>query len=214
MVCWTDCAKKSKTGIEKRGNNMEIRVLREDELGHASGLSRYVFDTCLRNRMEFTQTIPFVENYISETNLRELYRENKLVVWGAFEQTQLVGVAGMQTDGMITLLYVLPQYTKRRCGMHLLLVMREYAHKVLQINKVVVNATPAWTAIYFKKNGFAVMNPKQDMHAPFVPMEIAAANYAYQKKEKISGKTIVGVILACIGFATIAGAWFMISYLF
>ena len=45
---------------------MNIRILEEMELGQASGLSRYVFDTRLRNRMEFTQTIPFIENYISE----------------------------------------------------------------------------------------------------------------------------------------------------
>ena len=50
---------------------MEIRVLREEELIHASGLSRFVFDACLRNRMEFLQTIPFVEEYISEANLKE-----------------------------------------------------------------------------------------------------------------------------------------------
>ena len=134
---------------------MEIRVLREDELMHASGLSRYVFDTCLRNRMEFTQTIPFVENYISETNIKEMVLENKLVVWGAFEQQQLVGVSGLQTDGMITLLYVLPQYSRRRCGMRLLSVMKEYAYTVLHLNRIIVNATPAWTAMYFSNNFLA-----------------------------------------------------------
>lgn len=193
---------------------MEIRVLREEELGHASGLSRYVFDTSLRNRMEFTQTIPFVENYISEMNLIEMYKENKLVVWGAFEQEQLVGVAGMQTDGMITLLYVLPQYTKRRCGMHLLTVMKEYAQMILQLDRVIVNATPAWTAIYFKKNGFTLMNPKQSMYVPFVPMEASTQKSEVYNKEKISAKTIVGAIFACLGFATIISTWFMISYLF
>lgn len=189
-------------------------MLREEELIHASGLSRYVFDTNLRNRIEFTQTIPFVENYISESNLSEMCRENKLVVWGAFEQEQLVGVAGLQTDGLITLLYVLPQYRGRRCGMHLLSVMREYAHAVLQLDKVIVNATPAWTAIYFKKYGFTLVNPKQDMHVPFVPMIALSEKRTLQKKEKISGKTIVGAVFACLGFATIASVWFMISYLF
>ncbi len=197
---------------------MNIRILEEQELVHASGLSRYVFDTSLRDRMEFTQTIPFVENYIAEANLKEMCRENKLIVWGAFEQEQLVGVAGMQTDGMITLLYVLPQYTGRGCGMHLLTIMRGYAQNVLQLNRVIVNATPAWTAVYFKKNGFTLVNPNQNMDVPFVPMEafpekIGQKN-VFQQKEKISGKTIIGAILACVGFATIASVWFMISYLF
>jgi N-acetylglutamate synthase-like GNAT family acetyltransferase len=192
---------------------MEIRMLVEEELQYASGLSRYVFDTCLRNRMEFTQTIPFVENYISESNLKEMYRENRLVVWGAFEQGQLVGVAGMQTDGLITLLYVLPQYMRRNCGMHLLTVMRGYAQEMLHLEKVIVNATPAWTSTYFKKNGFALADAKQNMHVPFVKMEALSKDREFQKKEKISWKIIVGAISACVGFATIASVWFMISYL-
>ena len=192
---------------------MEIRVLREEELIHASGLSRYVFDACLRNRMEFLQTIPFVEEYISEVNLKEMCRENKLTVWGAFEQEQLVGVSGMQNDGMITLLYVLPQYTGRGCGMQLLTVMRKYAQTVLQINRVVVNATPAWTAGYFSKCGFSTVNPKPNMRVPFLPMHSQLCNGAFCQKEKISGKTVAGAIIACISFATIVSVWFMITYL-
>ncbi len=192
---------------------MEIRILKEDELIHASGLSRYVFDTCLRNRMEFTQTIPFVENYISEGNLKALALEQKLIVWGAFEEEQLVGVAGLQTDGMITLLYVLPQYAGRKCGAKLLSVMKEYSKDVLCLDKVFVNATPAWTSVYFKKNGFVLMNPNQNMYAPFVSMCSFLEKQNFYKKEKISGINIVFAILACLGFATFVGAWFMISYL-
>lgn len=198
----------------KRGKNMEIQILKEEELTHAAGLSRYVFDTCLRDHMEFTQTIPFVENYITEANLRTMYRENQLIVWGAFEQGQLVGVAGMQTDGMITLLYVLPQYAGRTCGKNLLTVMRGYAQTVLHLDKVLVNATPAWTAVYFNKNGFTLMNPNQDMHVPFISMQACFNETQFQKKEKISGKTIVLAILACVGFSTLVGALFMASYLF
>ena len=193
---------------------MNIRILEEMELVQASGLARYVFDTCLRNRMEFTQTIPFIENYISEENLREMCRDNKLVIWGAFEQEQLVGVSGIQTDGMITLLYVLPQYTGRNCGAKLLTTMREYAQTVLQLDRVIVNATPAWTTGYFRKYGFVLRNPNQNMHVPFVSLEAALDKHVFQMKEKISGKTIVGAVLACVGFATIVSAWFMIVYLF
>ena len=193
---------------------MDIRILKEEELRNASGLSRYVFDTCLRNRMMYTQTIPFVENYISEDNLKKMYLEDKIVVWGAFEQEQLVGVAGMQTDGMITLLYVLPQYTKRNCGMYLLAVIREYAKSVLHLEKVVVNATPAWTVGYFYKQGFSTVHVNPNMREPFIPMYSILENANFHRKEKISGKTIVGAVLACISFATIASVWFMISYMF
>jgi N-acetylglutamate synthase-like GNAT family acetyltransferase len=193
---------------------MEIRVLVEDELIHASGLSRYVFDTCLRNRMEFTQSIPFVENYISETNLKEMHRENKLVVWGAFEQGQLVGVGGLQTGGMMTLLYVLPQYTGKNCGARLLTTMRAYAKDVLKLSKVVVNATPAWTSAYFQKHGFMSINQNPNLRVPFLPMQALSEKIFLQKRERISAITVVWAIAACVGFATIVGTWFMISYLF
>lgn len=193
---------------------MNIRILKEEELIHASGLSRFVFDSCLRNRMEFTQTIPFVENYISETNLRNMCGENRLIVWGAFEQEQLVGVGGMQADGMITLLYVLPQFAGRSCGAKLLLTMRAYAKDVLQLPKVYVNATPAWTSAYFQKQGFLPVNANQNLRVPFVTLQALSEKMSFQKRERISGITIAWAIVACIGFATIAGSWFMISYLF
>lgn len=193
---------------------MEIRILKEEELVHASGLSRYVFDACLRNRMEFTQTIPFVENYIAESNLKTMYKENRLIVWGAFEEGQLVGVSGMQTDGMITLLYVLPQYGRRKCGASLLFTMREYAKNCLKLHKVTVNATPAWTSQYFQKQGFTLINPNTNLRVPFVSMQALSEKIALQKKEKISGRTIAWAIIACVGFATIVSTLFMMSYLF
>ena len=57
---------------------MEIRILQKEEIKTASGLSRYVFDTCLRNRMEYPQTIAFVEEYIAEENINTLNEEGKL----------------------------------------------------------------------------------------------------------------------------------------
>ncbi|MBR2045150.1 MAG: GNAT family N-acetyltransferase [Agathobacter sp.] len=192
---------------------MIIRMLKEEELIPAAGLSRYVFDACLRNRMEFTQSIPFIENYISETNIRSMSNENKLVVWGVFEEEQLVAVGGMQTDGMITLLYVLPQYFGRGCGMNLLQVMRGYANDVLHLPRVLVNATPAWTSVYFKKQGFEPIHTASAVGVPFVSMQAMTEKVKVQKKERISGLTILLAILACVGFATIASVIFMLSYL-
>ena len=192
---------------------MNIRILRDEELIHAAGLSRYVFDTCLRGRMEFTQSIPFIEEYISEANIRTMFSENRLILWGAFEEEQLVGVSGLQSDGMITLLYVLPQYAGRGCGMNLLQVMRGYAKDVLHRSKVLVNATPSWTSVYFKKNGFVPLNTESAIGVPFVSMEALTDAGAVQKKEKISGFTIFFATLSCVGFATIASVLFMLFYL-
>lgn len=193
---------------------MEIRILQEEDLKVASGLSRYVFDFCLRNRMEYPQTIAFVEEYIAEENLRELRMEGKLILWGAFEGEQIVAVSGMQSDGLITMLYVLPQRQNRGYGSRLLKSMKMYAKEAWGFEKVAVNANPAWTSFYFGKRGFSNTKENQDMRAPFVPMYASSNNTESFEKRKVDIKWIILAVVACMMFATIAGILFMIFYLF
>lgn len=193
---------------------MEIRILQNEEIKTASGLSRYVFDTCLRNRMEYPQTIAFVEEYIAEENLRSLTAEGKLRLWGMFEGVQMVAVGGLQSDGMITMLYVLPQCQNRGYGSQMLKVMREYAKDVCGFEKVTLNANPGWTSFYFSKKGFVNINANQDLRAPFVPMHAMSNNIDGFEKRPVAKKWIVLAIVGSILFTTIIGSLFMISYLF
>lgn len=193
---------------------MEIRILQREELKIASGLSRYVFDSCLRNRMEYPQTIAFVEEYIAEEHLIKMQEEGKLILWGIFEDMQMVAVSGMQSDGLITLLYVLPQRQNRGYGSQLLLTMRGYAKEVLGCSQITLNANPAWTSFYFAKKGFTNINKTQDLRAPFVPMHVSTTHMKEFQKRPVPKKWIVLGVIGCILFATIAGSLFMISYLF
>ena len=189
---------------------MEIRILQNEEIKIASGLSRYVFDACLRNRMEYPQTIAFVETYITEENLVKMCEERKLLLWGAFEGEQLVGVSGLQSDGMITMLYVLPQYANRGYGSALIGVMREYAKDVYDLPQVVVNATPAWTSSYFAKQGFAYDH--HNMHVPFITMRAkSGANPMFEKKH-VPVKVMIGAAVGCLIFATVACIAYLIWY--
>lgn len=193
---------------------MEVRILQEEELKIASGLSRYVFDNCLRYRMEYPQTIAFVEAYIAEENLRKLKMENKLFLWGIFENEQIVAVSGLQSDGMITLLYVLPQCQNRGYGTRLLSIMSNYAKDNFGFSRVMLNANPAWTSFYFAKKGFQNVNESQDFKAPFVPMYASTTNTDRYEKRKVPKRWIALAIAGSILFATAAGCLFMISYLF
>lgn len=193
---------------------MEIRILQNEEIGNAAGLSRYVFDYCLRNRMEHLQTIAFVEEYLAESNLKNRMDACELILWGAFEKGQLVGVAGLQRDGMITMLYILPQYQNLGYGSRLLKEMRTYAKNTCNFAKVTLNANPAWTSGYFGKMGFRNVNVNQNMHAPFVPMYAMSNNITGFEKRPISKKVIALAVAGCILFATLVGSLYMISYLF
>lgn len=193
---------------------MEIRILQNEEIKTASGLSRYVFDTCLRNRMEYPQTIAFVEEYLAEDTLRQRKEEGKLLLWGMYEGAQMVAVCGMQSDGMITMLYVLPQCQNRGYGSKMLKMMREYAKNVCNFEKVMLNANPAWTSFYFSKKGFSNVNANQDLRAPFVPMQAMSNCIDGYEKRPVAKKWIALAIVGSILFATIAGCVFMVSYLF
>ena len=189
---------------------MEIRILQEIEIPNAAGLSRYVFDTCLRKRMEFEQTIGFVEEYLLPEHLMEMAREEKLTLWGVFEGEQLVGVSGLQPDGMITMLYVLPQCANRGYGSALLGIMREYAKNTYGLQQVIANATPAWTSSYFAKQGFAYDH--RNMHVPFITMRAqSGANPMFEKKH-VPAKVMIGAAVGCLVFATIACVAYLIWY--
>lgn len=192
---------------------MEVRILQDAELANAAGLSRYVFDVCLRNRMEFVQSIGFVEDYLKFENLTTLYRENKLTVWGVFEEAQLVGVAGLQSDGMITMLYVLPQCTRRGYGSALLETMRQYAKGVYGIQQITVNAMPAWTSTYFLRRGFGYVCKQQNMHVPFVTMRALSDEENIFKKKRVPMKVMVGAGVGCFLFSTAICVAFLISYI-
>lgn len=193
---------------------MEIRILQKEELKLAAGLSRYVFDACLRPRMDYPQTIAFVEAYITEANLEKLFGECELILWGGFEGEQLVAVSGLQRDGLITMLYVLPTHQNRGYGNRLLKIMREYAKTACGFQRVTVNANPGWTAFYFKKKGFSNLNMNQDMKAPFVPMHASTTTMETYEKRRVPKAVIAFAIIGCILFATTIGGWFMLTYLF
>lgn len=193
---------------------MEIRILQKEEIKTASGLSRYVFDTCLRNRMEYSQTIAYVEEYIAEPNLEKLYEACELILWGGFEGGQLVAASGLQRDGLITMLYVLPTHQNKGYGSNLMKVMCEYAKSVCGFEKVTINANPAWTSFYFKKKGFLNINANQDLRAPFAPMYVLLKNMHAYEKRPVPKAVIAFAVIGCILFATMVGSWFMISYLF
>ncbi len=192
---------------------MEIRILHDAELANAAGLSRYVFDNCVKYRMEFPQTIEFVEKYLEADNLANLSNEGKLIVWGVFKDGQMVGVSGIQADGMITMLYVLPQCFGKGCGASLLNAMRLYARTVFGRDKIFVNATPAWASTYFVKQGFAFVNRDQDMHVPFVTLYSDCAPVGVVEKKHVPTSVMIGAGIGCFLLATIVCVAFVLWYI-
>ena len=146
--------------------------------------------------------------------MKKLQADGKLTLWGAFEEGKLVAVAGLQAEGMITMLYVLPAYQNKGYGSKLLIVAREYAKHTLGMERVTLNATPAWTSAYFRKRGFSYFKNDRSMRVPFVPMYAMFKDMVSYEKRKVPWQVVFFVVVGSILIATTAGVLFMISYLF
>ncbi len=189
---------------------MEVRFLEQQEIPNAAGLSLYVFDNCLRNRMEFEQTIGFIEEYLTTEALTDKVEQGQLMLWGVYEMEELVGVSGMTTDGLITMIYILPQYVRRGMGSALLTAMRSYAKDSLGLDEVVVNATPAWTSTYFEGQGFAYEH--RNMHVPFITMRAKSGVNPMFERKHVPSRVIVAAVLGCIALATVLCVGYVIWY--
>lgn len=191
---------------------MEIRFLQEDEIANAAGVARFVFDHYLRNRVEFPQTIEFVEEYLTEANLKQQKEEGRLLLWGAFESGRLWAVGGMQIDGLITMLYVLPQYFHRGMGTGILNTMRAYAKEVLGLTSVYVNATPASTMYYFESQGFRTAGPKRNTSQAYVSMYVSLESMEIKTNKKVPLPVLLGATIGTVVLVTILTLIFMLWY--
>ena len=70
--------------------------------------------------------------------------------------------------------------------------MKEYAGRVLKIETVSINAMPAWSSSYFKRNGFWILGNIDVQHASFVPM--MANSSCYVKEKETDDSVLVGII--------------------
>lgn len=132
----------------------EIRMLRTEEIPQAAELAQGVFGFDLRQTITDPQMIRYFEEYAAAEHLTDMASQKKLYLWGIFESEQLCGMSAMQPEGHITMLYVYPYFRRKRFARQLLDAMRRFAKQSLGLERVTACAFPAWTALYFIKNGF------------------------------------------------------------
>ena len=148
---------------------MKAQILTEDQIPEALSIARGVFDYCLRASDHGSGNDSYILQYTENTNIRNMIAEGTLTMWGIFEQGHMVAMSGMQKEGHITMLYVLPVFQRRGCGRCLLEEMKAYAANQYQLQRVTLSAMPAWTADYFTKRRFHPMEVTQPLS--FVPMQ-------------------------------------------
>lgn len=186
---------------------MDIRVLTEKELPMASRLSGVVFERCIVPFYGHTEMNNVFFDYVNEESLKNMVRTKQLIVWGAFQAKNMIAVGGMQREGHITMLYVLPQFQGRGIGTALLNRMMDYAYDNWHHKKITLNALPAWTVDYFKKWGFKLLNDKQTEIAAFIPMEATLRTRVEYEERNFPDKPAIGlsIFLLVISFLLACG---------
>ena len=191
---------------------MEIRILQENEMPQALRIARGVFDFCLRKSISDGQLVNGFMEYASEENFRRMMQEGALTLWGAFEEGQMVAMSGMQREGHIIMLYVLPVFQRRGCGKELLLAMRKYAESKYQLSYVTLNAMPAWTTSYFAKRKFKQMSMLQGM-CPYISMRAKTIHEVSYETKSVSSGWIIGTSLGGLAVCAAVAIGFMICYM-
>ena len=185
---------------------MDIRVLQEQEITTASDLAVYVYEKCVRPLGVQPEMNQAFYEYSSAEALTELSRAGRLVLWGAFQNGQMYAMSAMQTEGHITMLYVLPQFMNRGTATALLDTMGKYACEIGGLNGITVNAMPTWSEGFFARHGYT-RSVQVPQNAPFVPMAgKLRREVVYEKRPFPAGAAMVlGILLLVGSFALVLG---------
>ena len=189
---------------------MKAQILTEDQIPEALSIARGVFDYCLRARITDLEMIHIFLQYTENTNIRNMIAEGTLTMWGIFEQGHMIAMSGMQKEGHITMLYVLPVFQRRGCGRCLLEEMKAYAANQYQLQRVTLSAMPAWTADYFTKRRFHPMEVTQP--CSFVPMQAKTVARAIYEKKEIPSGVILGTSIGGLAVCAAVAVGFMVLY--
>lgn len=189
---------------------MIIRKLKREEIPQAMELAKAVFDVCVRNVYCDEAANNFFDSYARIDNLMAQYDSHKLELFGAFQNKKLLAMSSMTTDGQITMVYVIPRYSKRHIGRKLVREMRIHARMQLNLTQVTVNAIPAMISGFFRRLGFVDIyaNPVNEPYVPLYKKSIYQVDY--EKKEIPRGLLLGGSIAMAVGFFLL-GMFYILS---
>lgn len=189
---------------------MQIRNLKEQEIPFASELAKVVYRNTIEPYCADQQMRQIFYEYVEKEALLSRYHEGKLMIWGVFDMGNLCAVGAMQPEGHITMLYVLPQYQRHGIGRELVTSMQKYAFSEYKLAKITVNATPAWTADYFRKCGFKMMK-QQTGNGTFSSLEMKSNGAIQYKTRSIPPKILLGITMGFLILMVIIVLIYVIS---
>ena len=130
----------------------DIRPLREAEIRAASALVRRVFAEF--EAPDYAQEgIDVFHRFIAPEALTEQFRTGALMLWGAFRQDTLAGVAAVRNRSHISLLFV--DASCHRQG-----IARDFCRTDPAVSRITVNSSPYAVEIY-RRLGFTATDAER-----------------------------------------------------
>lgn len=110
-------------------------------------------------------------HYISYQNMLEMIEKKEMLLYGAYEGNELIGVIALRGDQHLSLLFVKKEYHRRGVARKLFrMVVAVCMEKELEKNVITVNASPYAVEAY-KRLGFAKITGEQEKDGiRFTPM--------------------------------------------
>lgn len=151
---------------------MEIRKLSRQEVRPAL---RLIWEVFLQDVApvyteegieEFRKTIEY------ET-ICSMYMDEEITMFGAFEETELIGTISVKTTGHIFLFYVKSSCQGKGVGRQLFQAVYQHCAKKLNVGQITVNAAPDAVPKYVRMGMQPAMPEQQVRGMRYIPMEMA-----------------------------------------
>ncbi len=151
---------------------MQICKMGSRQIERALGLIRTVFDECDKEDYEEIGIKTFY-HFIQKDRIMEKIKSGEMLFFGAYEQSEMVGVIAMRDGFHVSLLFVKKEYQRRGIGKKL--VRRGIAYCLEEnpvLRAVTVNASPKGKKAY-EAMGFEALTPEQKKQGMrFTPMRL------------------------------------------
>ena len=148
--------------------NLVLHTLEKDEISTAMKLVWEVFEKF--ELPDYTnEGIREFQNYITLPNILSLWKQNKLEIWGAFFENNMVGTIATNPTNHISLLFVHSQHHRKGIAKALFNLVKKNC-SANHFQEITVNSSPYAVEIYHKL-GFTDTNKEQTINGiRFTPM--------------------------------------------
>ncbi len=174
---------------------MEYRALKHEEILSALHMVWDVFSQDVAP--DYTQQgIDDFRNFILYENIENLWNNQQLLLFGAVDKQEVMGVIALQPNGMIRLFYVRKDKQGQGIGKQLFQMAYNCCAQNLKVTKIWVHAAPGAVEKY-QHLGMVQNGPMQTENGKmFVPMEMTVSpKFVKPVKEKTGSGRYIALII-------------------